>query len=225
MKTKILFILCVITLLSMQTPERPRVLIIGDSISIGYTPFVKKLLADVADVTRPTANCGSTRIGLRDIDKWLGDTAWTVIHFNFGVHDLGYRFADDRIQDKNGIYATPNNGGHQNVSLEEYESNLRKIIIRLKKTGAKLIFATTTPISADLNAYVKDTEQPYNKVALRVMKDENIEVNDLWGYIKPQIDTTQIPGNPHFTSKGSKVLAQKVADSIRKHLSKSKKKD
>jgi acyl-CoA thioesterase-1 len=218
MKTKILFILCVITLLSMQTPERPRVLIIGDSISIGYTPFVKKLLADVADVTRPTANCGSTRIGLRDIDKWLGDTAWTVIHFNFGVHDLGYRFADDRIQDNNGVYATPNNGGHQNVSLEEYESNLRKISTRLKKTGAKLIFATTTPISADLNAYVKDTEQPYNKVALRVMKDENIEVNDLWEYIKPQIDTTQIPGNPHFTSKGSKVLAQKVAESIRKSI-------
>jgi len=215
MKTKILLLICVFSLLSMQVPERPRVLIIGDSISIGYTPYVKKMLADIADVTRPNANCGSTRIGLRDIDKWLGDTAWTVIHFNFGVHDLGYRFSDDRIQDKNGVYATPNNGGHQNVSVEEYESNLRKIVARLKKTGAKLIFATTTPISADFHAYVKDTEVPYNKAALKVMKDEKIEVNDLWDYIKPQIDTTQIPGNPHFTSKGSKILAQKVTESIR----------
>lgn len=220
MLNKLLSLTCVFVFFSMQIPEKPRVLIIGDSVSLGYTPFVKDKLKDIADVTRPDANCGSTRIGLRDMDKWLGDTAWTVIHFNFGLHDLGYRYANDTNRDKDGVYATPNNGGHQNVSLEEYEANLHKIIARLKKTGAQLIFATTTPVSADLNSYVKDSELPYNEVAIRVMKKEKVRLNHLWRFIKPQIDTTQIPGNPHFTKKGSQVLSVQISESIQQLIKK-----
>lgn len=214
MKNIILLLICVFAFVSMQIPKKPSVLIIGDSVSLGYTPFVIEKLADIADVTRPNANCGSTRIALRDMDKWLGDTAWSVIHFNFGLHDLGYRYANDTNLDKDGVYATPNNGGHLNVSLEEYEANLHKIIARLKRTGAQLIFATTTPVSADLHSYVKDSELPYNEVAIRVMKEEKVLINDLWREIKPQIDTTQIPGNPHFTKKGSQILSVLVSESI-----------
>jgi len=220
MKNKFLLIMCVFAFESMQIPLKPRVLIIGDSVSIGYTPFVIDKLADIADVTRPNANCGSTRIGLRDMEKWLGDTAWTVIHFNFGLHDLGYRYANDTNLNKDSVYATPKNGGHLNVSLEEYEANLHKIIARLKKTGAQLIFATTTPVSADLHSYVKDSELPYNEVAIRVMKEEKVLINDLWKKIKPQIDTTQIPGNPHFTKKGSQILSVLVTESIQKLIKK-----
>ena len=36
----------------------PRVLILGDSISVGYTPIVAEMLKDEAVVTRPEANCG-----------------------------------------------------------------------------------------------------------------------------------------------------------------------
>src|SRR5690242_7520015 len=66
----------------------PRVLIIGDSISIGYTPYVKEMLAGEADVDRPAENCQGTKNGIGKIDQWLGDTKWDVIHFNFGLHDL-----------------------------------------------------------------------------------------------------------------------------------------
>ena len=214
MKTKIMLLAFIFALLSMQIATKPRVLLIGDSVSLGYTKYVIEMLKDEADVTRPKANCGSTRIGLRDIDKWVGDTAWTVIHFNFGLHDLGYLFANDKNINEKGEYATPTNGGHPNVSVEEYEKNLRLLIARLKKTGAKLIFATTTPVSADLHSYIKDAELPYNKVALKVMKDENVQVNDLWAYAKPRVESIQELGNPHFTSKGSKVLAQKVVESV-----------
>ena len=141
---------------------------------------------------------------------WIAQT----IHFNFGLHDLGYRYANDTNLDKDGVYATPNNGGHLNVSLEEYEANLHKIIARLKRTGAQLIFATTTPVSADLHSYVKDSELPYNAIAIRVMKEEKVLINDLWREIKPQIDSTQIPGNPHFTKKGSQILSVLVSESI-----------
>lgn len=72
----------------------PNVLIIGDSISIGYTPFVKQLLAGRANVMRPVLengkaeNCQGTNNGVKNIKGWLGDTKWDVIHFNFGLHDL-----------------------------------------------------------------------------------------------------------------------------------------
>ncbi len=60
----------------------PRVLLIGDSISIGYTVPVRKLLEGKANVHRPRTNCGPTTRGVQAIDEWLGDGKWDVIHFN-----------------------------------------------------------------------------------------------------------------------------------------------
>ena len=199
----------------VDDPRLPRVLLIGDSVSIGYTLAVRKELAGTANVHRPPANCGSTKIGLRDLDRWLGDQRWDVIHFNFGLHDLGYRWPDDSNLNAQGVYATADNGGHQNVPPADYERNLRELVGRLKRTGAKLIFATTTPVSADLHSYLKAAELPYNTAALRVMRAEQISINDLWAFATPQIDQLQIPGNPHFTAKGSVALAGEVARAVR----------
>ena len=96
-------------------PKLPRVLLIGDSVSLGYTVALRKELAGKANLHHPPANCGSTKIGLRDLDKWLGTGKWDVIHFNWGLHDLGYRFDNDSNLDAKGNYARPDNGGHQNV--------------------------------------------------------------------------------------------------------------
>ena len=146
-------------------------------------------------------------------------TKWDVIHFNHGLHDLSYRFADDRDMDAQGNYATPHNGGHQNVAPEEYRQNLHKIVARLRQTGAKLIFATTTPVpECEAGKYVKDSELPYNEVARKVMAEEGIVVNDLWDAVKPQLEKLQIPRNVHFHAAGSAALAKQVAQSIRAAL-------
>ncbi len=199
-------------------PSLPRVLLIGDSVSIGYTSDVRKELAGIANVHRPPANCGSTKVGLRDLDKWTAGEKWDVIHFNFGLHDLGYRFANDSNTNGSGLYARPENGGHQNVAPDSYEANLREIVRRLKKTGARIVFATTTPVSADLHSYVKGAEGPYNVAALRVMKEEGVPVDDLWSLASSNIAVLQIPGNPHFTTEGSRQLGVSVAGSIRAQL-------
>ena len=200
-------------------PQLPSVLLLGDSVSVGYTLAVRKELAGKANVHRPPANCGSTKTGLRELDKWLGTNRWDVIHFNWGLHDLGYRFTENDNQDANGNYARPDNGGHQNVTPEQYEKNLRELVARLKKTGAQLIFATTTPVPTDLHAYVKAAELPCNAAAKRVMSDEGVPLNDLWALAKPQLGRLQQPGNPHFTNKGSDVLAQEIAQVILMALS------
>lgn len=206
-------------------PKLPRVLIIGDSVSVAYTLDVRRELGGVANVHRVPANCGSTKtaLGSFGMERWLAgqNAKWDVIHFNHGLHDLSYRFADGSDKDAKGNYASPHNGAKPNVSLEEYEKNLRAVVARLKKTGAKLIFATTTPVpDSDAAKYVKDSEQPYNEVACGVMREEGVIVDDLWALAKPQVEKLQIPRNVHFHAAGSAVLAKQVAQSIQKALPK-----
>ena len=66
----------------------PRILLIGDSISIGYTLEVRKFLKGKANVHRANANCGPTDSSLKRIDKWLEGGRWDIIHFNWGLHDV-----------------------------------------------------------------------------------------------------------------------------------------
>jgi hypothetical protein len=203
----------------------PRILIIGDSVSIAYTLAVRKELAGVANVHRPAANCGSTKtaLGHYGLERWLeGDKAnWDLIHFNHGLHDLSYRFPDDRDKNDQGEYASPLNGGRPNVSVADYEENLHKIVARLRKTGAKLVFGSTTPVpESDAAKYVKDSEQPYNEAAKRVMDSEGVVWNDLHAAVKPEQNRLQIPRNVHFEKAGSAVLATHVARAIRDNLPK-----
>ena len=80
---------------SNNAKELPKVLLIGDSISIGYLPFVQEIMQGKASVDRiplnangKAENCQGTTNGVQNIDRWLGDTKWDVIHFNFGLHDI-----------------------------------------------------------------------------------------------------------------------------------------
>lgn len=65
-----------------DVPGLPRVLLIGDSISMGYTLGVRAKLKGVANVHHPAENCGPTERGLARLDTWLGTNHWDVIHFN-----------------------------------------------------------------------------------------------------------------------------------------------
>ena len=192
-------------------PGLPRVLLLGDSISLGYTPLVRDLLRDKANVHRPAVNNGPSSLGVQNLDLYLkaGTPAgeaprkWDVIHFNFGLHDLKITAGDGR-----------------EVSPADYEKNLRNIVQRLKATGAKLIWASTTPIPGPplrpprLAADVIK----YNQIAARVMSDNNIPIDDLYSLILPRQQELQVKGNVHFLKQGYQVLAVQVASTIEKAL-------
>jgi len=190
----------------------PRVLLIGDSISIGYTVPTRKALEGKANVHRPQANCGPTTRGLQAIDQWLGDGKWDVIHFNWGLHDLKY------ISAKGGL--TDVDKGKQQVPIGQYEANLEKLVLRLKKTGAKLIWASTTPVPEGAKGRVPGDEVKYNAVAKKVMERHGVALNDLYAFAKPRLKDIQLPANVHFTPEGSQALAEQVAKSILKALGK-----
>ncbi len=186
----------------------PNVLIIGDSISIGYTKPLQKMLEGKAIITHNPGNAQHSAFGLKNLDKWLGDTKWDVIHFNHGLHDLKY-------VDSNGKNSNTKDNAHIQVPLEEYKQNMETIVIRLKKTGAKLIFATTTPYPTGVKPLrIPDDSARYNAVALDIMKKHEVAVNDLYTYVLPQLETLQQPKNVHFTEAGSKALAQEVTKHI-----------
>jgi len=193
-----------------EDPHLPRVLIIGDSISMGYTWEVRKLLAGKANVQHPNVNCWSTAFGLDHIDQWLGKKHWDVIYFNFGLHDLKY------LDDK-GNYVTPERG-LQVSSIEQYQTNLKKIATKLKTTGAKLIFATTTPVPNGSGGRVQGDEIRYNAAATDVMRAMGIDVDDLRNVVSPSLATLQQPHNVHFTAEGYRLLGVEAASRIEPKL-------
>jgi lysophospholipase L1-like esterase len=194
----------------------PQVLIIGDSISMGYTPVLQGMLYGKVDITRPPnsgggwINCEGTKRGVEMIDEWLALGDFDVIHFNFGLHDLKH------VQPDSG--RNSNDPSHpQQSNLKQYDANLRLIVAKLKATGAKLIFATTTPYPDNPGGPLRRANQPlkYNKVALKIMKENGIDVNDLHGFTLPRMDELLLPNNVHFRPEANLELAKKVAKSIK----------
>lgn len=212
---------CLMPGLLMAKPKKglPNVLILGDSISIGYTDGVTNILKEVANVYRPLnakggkLNCQGTTFGVQKIDEWLSTNKWDVIHFNFGLHDLKHV---DTVTGKN----SKKQEDPQQADLKQYKENLTEIVKKLKATGAKLIFATTTPYPDKPGGPLRRADQPakYNKVALKIMKKNKIAVNDLHDFCLPRLAEIQQPNNVHFSKEGSMILAEEVAKHIRKML-------
>ncbi len=190
---------------------RKKVLIIGDSISLGYHRTVTYLLRGEAVVEHAEGNNQGTTHGLREIDNWLGGAKWDVIHFNFGLHDLKH-------VDENGKNAQDRSAPQQ-ADLVAYEQNLEILIGKLQATGAKLIFATTTPVPQD-HGPLRDPGESmkYNKVALKLMQEHGITVNDLHSAVTPNLKQYQNPADVHFTAAGSVFLGRLVAKEIRQAL-------
>jgi len=175
-------------------PDLPRVLLIGDSVSRGYTKSVRKALAGKANVHRAPANCGPTSLGLRKLDVWLGDGKWDVIHFNFGIHD-------------------------RNTPVAEYSQRLEQLVERMKKTGAKLVWANTTPIPDDpAKKQTAASIVERNESATRIMQKHGVAIDDLFGAITPHLKDMQNPNNVHFNAAGYDFLGQRVGEAIAKIL-------
>lgn len=193
-----------------QTHSRPKVLIIGDSISIGFMGPLQSMVQDRWSLHHNPGNARYTRYGLDHLDEWLGTETWDVIHFNWGLWDFCYRHPDSRNQghrDKiNGILTT---------SLQDYESHLRLLVAKLRSTGARLIWASTTPVPEGESGRFAGDEVAYNRVAALVMNEFHIPVNDLHSRIYTQFtELSRGLGDVHFSNQGNRILARMVYEAI-----------
>jgi len=199
-----------------RVAARPRVLILGDSISLGYTPLVKKALEAEAEVLRPAENCQHTGQGLKRIDVWLGDGKWDVIHFNFGIWDTHLLDAKGNL-----VYPEPAEQGalKQRHTTEEYRKNLAQLIEKLEATGATLVWASTTPITSRKGERFEAIKQ-LNAAAAETAKAHKIEVDDLYEFVMPNADKWLAGDHVHFYGEANKQLADQVSKSIRAALAK-----
>ncbi len=181
----------------VDVPGLPRVLLIGDSISIGYTLPVRAELAGRANVHRIPVNGGSTSLGLEQLESWLGTGRWDVIHFNFGLHDA-------KLPPE----------GKRHVPPAGYEWNLGVIVRRLKATGAKLVWGTITPVPLGghlaPNRRFGSIEQ-CNAIARSVMQANGVVINDLDAVVAPHLNEVGLPKDVHFSAEGYKLLGRQVA--------------
>lgn len=195
----------------------PRVLVIGDSISMNYHEAAKTALKGKANYYRCEGNGGPSDRGAASAELWLGDyttkgLGWDVIQFNHGLHDL--KQAYDKEKDSWGT--------HQ-VSIEDYKKNLEKEIGILKKTGAKLIWCSTTPVpqnSTGKYARRKGEAAVFNKAAMDVIsKYPEIGVSDLHKFISEskEFDKWRKGTDVHFWGKD---LQEMVGEAVAKEISK-----
>ena len=173
-------------------PSLPRALIIGDSISRGYTLATRRALAGKVNVHRAPENCGPTANGLKKVDIWLGSGKWDVITWNFGIHD-------------------------RNTPPAAYKANLEALLKRLQQTGAKIIWVRTTPAppSGTNNEKFSDAQcDRLNATADEVMKANHIPEVDLFALVKPKLAELQLTNNVHFKEEGYQLMGGETAKAI-----------
>jgi len=190
-----------------EEPGKPRVLLIGDSISIGYTIPVRKQLQGKALVFRPPVNCQHTGYGLENLKSWLGSGKWDVIHFNWGIWDT-------HMLDAKGNLTTSEGGDiHVRYTHEQYRENLTKLVDILQGTGAKLIWAETTPVMCYVAARFDDL-RIRNEIAAEIMRAHKIEIDDLYAFSLPHVAEWQMPDKCHFNPAGNEKLGEHVSSLI-----------
>ncbi len=180
-----------------------KILLIGDSIRMSYQPRVSEILNGIAEVVGPSDNCRFVKYTLWNINSWINELGKPdLVHWNNGIWDI-YRQNKDM-----GIF-TP---------LNEYIRDLERTLMELKKTGAKIIWATTTPVSEKfMNGHNSDIDL-YNEESLKYMLKENIAVNDLNHIIKKDIEKYIGEDNLHLSESGINVCAESVSKVLVKAL-------
>ncbi|MBI2437917.1 MAG: SGNH/GDSL hydrolase family protein [Lentisphaerae bacterium] len=179
-----------------------KVMLIGDSIRISYEAAARKRLADVAEVWGPDENCRFVKYTLWNANAWISQCGKPdIIHWNNGIWDV-YRQNTEM-----GIF-TP---------IEEYAADLKRVMGELRRTGAKVIWATTTPVKPECLTCRNEDIERYNAEAARIMTAEQVAINDLNRLLISDLNGFISQDNVHLSEAGVEACGEAVARVIRKH--------
>ena len=186
-----------------------KVLLIGDSIRMFYQKEVIAQLGGDYEVFAPQENCRFSSYVLNSLRFWLNEFPIPdIIHFNVGLWDTAILYHED------GCF----------IGLDEYIQNIKKIVRELKNTGAKIVFATTTPVS-DEKEFLSGPMPPphknddiikYNNALLKALDGENIFINDLFSKMYPHKEQYLSSDMIHPNEEGVKFLGKLVATAIKR---------
>ena len=183
-----------------------KVILIGDSIRMGYQPFVAKKLEGTAEVWGPEVNCRHSLWVLDHLQEWVLDRTPDVVHFNCGIHDV----------------VTMEDGQFQ-ILREQYRVCMERIVRRLADLkGATPIWGTLTPwyVGSTDTPMSKWTRKPevdeYNAIALEAVRAAGFAVNDLNKVVEDN-DPTKVLSEDglHMSEFGNDVLSDAVVKAVK----------
>ena len=196
--------------------HKPKILIVGDSISLGYTPYVREDLQGIAQVYHNRGNAQHTGTGLDSIETWIGTKDWDIIQFNWGLWDLCYRHPDSKTQgNRDKVHGTIT------YELEDYGKNLDSIVQWMKaKSDAKLIFVTTTYVPEDEAGRYQEDAIRYNQLAKRIMEENGVVINDIYEASRRiHRQYGKDSGDVHYLPEGYRALAKEITDFLKGEMS------
>lgn len=188
-----------------------KIVLIGDSIRMGYDKYVKDALEGVAEVYYPKENCKFAQYTLRYLHDWKRKADWPddvdLVHWNAGLWDVGEIMGD----------APMSSTAHYAEMIGRIDKRIRALF-----PNAKVVFATSTAVREHLykwpfcrhNAVIEQ----YNAVALDTLKNTDTVINDLYAH------TVNAPAEccsdmTHYnTPEGAAYMGGKVLSVICKQL-------
>jgi len=187
-----------------------RIVLIGDSIRMGYQEVVGSELDGLAEVWAPGDNGGNSANVLCHLDEWALSRPASVVHINCGLHDLKKQF----------------DSAEAAIPVEQYEANVRQILERLVRASqGAVVFATTTPVNEMWHHENKGFDRieadvtVYNEAAAAVAEGLAVPINDLFGVVaKAGRDRLLQDDGVHFTAEGYALLGKAVAKFVRRFL-------
>lgn len=188
-----------------------KILLIGDSIRLGYDVFVKDAFEHSAKVYYPDENCRFAKFVFRHLHDWkrelgLGDDM-DLIHWNAGLWD-NLRLLD----------------GELFTDIDQYKADVERICktIELLFPKAKMIFATSTPVQEELfgdcKRYNHEIRQ-YNEAAIEIVKKHGGEINDLYSHMDAAPVEYHSDLTHYYSRSGTAHITSKVVEYISKSLS------
>jgi lysophospholipase L1-like esterase len=187
---------------------RKKIVLIGDSIRMGYQETVRESLAGKADFWWPDANGAHSVNVLLHAYSWIQQRGADVVHLNAGLHDIRTVWYGRR---------------DILVPIEHYRRNLRQLLQTARdEYGIRVAWATTTPVRDSLHQKEHAPKRDFdrynadvlacNAAALEVCAELDVPVNDLYAVaMGAGLDRIQTEDGVHFTDEGSAILGRAVA--------------
>ena len=190
-----------------------KILLLGDSIRMGYDEYVQTAFDGIAEVYYPEDNCRFSTYLLRNFYVWKNSLLGRgelgtadLVHWNVGLWDCLIQLDGEPL-----------------VELEQY----KKYLLRIHKQiscflpGAKQIFATSTAVVEHRFGKFKrfnHTIEEYNQAAREVLEPLGVEFNDLYELTKNFPEEWHSDATHFNTKEGQKALTGQVVAHLEKAL-------
>ena len=184
-----------------------KIILIGDSIRMGYDKYVKEALSEVAEVYYPDENCRFAEYVLRYAHTWKSELGWPedadLVHWNAGLWDALELFGDEPLS-----------------TLDYYENAIARIDKRLRMLfpKAKIVFATSTAVIEEMAKPEffrhNETIKKYNEAAIRALSNTGTVINDLWDISAAAPRSYHSDWVHYYTDEGTQLIGSRVLSVI-----------